>query len=361
MQVKRLKFILPLVCLATHVAYAEQVGISTEISYMGDAVSNISGGLSQQSTYLGTGDLGITIDTEEAGMWQGGTWFIETLVNHGNNPSTFVGDVQGVSNIADGNRTRLQQLWYQHSLGESSTITAGLHDLNSEFYVSHHAQLFLNSSFGIGPEISVNVPTSLWPEAGFGVRLSIGVDHGYYHFEVYDGDPSTRTIDVGQEGLMWIAEAAHTVQASLYKVGIWQHTADKTAPDGVIYDSDYGVYMVWDYVVDDRWGAFLQLGLTPDARNDISDYIGLGFHIHGIIPNRQGDVFGVAVARAGFGSRNQRVNGLTSAETTLEITYDMAMNDFVHIHPSYQWVQYPSGDPLLAAAHVAMLRVEINL
>ncbi|OIQ00823.1 MAG: hypothetical protein AUK35_01200 [Zetaproteobacteria bacterium CG2_30_46_52] len=66
---------------------------------------------------------------------------------------------------------RLQQFWYQHRLNETTSVLFGWHDLNAEFYVSDYAALFLNSSFGIGPEISGNVPTSLFPEAGLSARL----------------------------------------------------------------------------------------------------------------------------------------------------------------------------------------------
>jgi len=350
-----------LVSFFINIAHAQE-GLDIELSYIGEGVQNTSGGIQKGSQYLGTGDLALTIDTEKSGLWQGGTFFIETLVNHGQNPSaSLVGDVQTVSNIADGKRTRLQQFWYQQELAEHVSILLGLHDLNSEFYVSEYGSLFLNSSFGVGPDMSGNVPTSLWPEAGYAVRLDVHDEHLYLHVAAYDGDPATRTIDINTEGLMLIAEAGYLQRASAYKLGVWQHTADKVAPDGAVYSSDFGMYAVVDQAVNDDLGVFLQLGLTPSSRNDISSYAGFGVHVHGLIPSRHDDTFGIAVARAGFSTLAQTTNNLTSAETTVEITYDMPMTDYLTIHPALQWVQHPSGDKALSAAKVAMLRLELHL
>jgi len=342
-------------------AYAEEDGITLEMLYVGEGVSNVNGGLKQDSTYLGTGDMAVTIDTEQAGWWQGGTWFIETLVNHGTDPSSFVGDTQTASNIADGNRTRLQQFWYQHEINDNISILLGLHDLNSEFYVSEYGSLFLNSSFGVGADMSGNVATSLWPEAGYAVRLDIHDEHLYLHAAAYDGNPATRRVDVATEGLMWIAEAGLLNHDSAYKLGIWQHTADKVAPDGAVYSSDFGAYAVVDQALNEDLGLFLQLGAVPSSRNEINNYMGAGIHVHGLIPSRHDDTFGIGVARAGFSALNQSINGLTSAETTVEITYDMVVTDYLNIHPAFQWIQHPGGAPALKAAKVAMLRFELHL
>jgi porin len=341
--------------------YAKQSGITLDMHYIGENVTNIKGGLEKRSTYLGTGDMAVTIETEQAGWWQGGTWFIEALVNHGTDPSLFIGDIQTASNIADGKRMRLQQFWYQHEINDNISILLGLHDLNSEFYVSEYGSLFLNSSFGVGPDMSGNVPTSLWPEAGYAVRLDVHDEHLYLHVAAYDGDPATRTVDTTKEGLMWIAETGLLNHNSSYKLGVWQHTADKVAPDSEIYSSDFGMYAVVDQAVNDDLGVFLQLGLTPNSRNDISNYAGFGVHIHELIPSRHDDTFGIAVARAGFSSLAQNTNNLTTAETTVEITYDVVVTDYLNIHPAFQWIQHPGGNPALKATNVAMLRFEFHL
>ncbi|PCI44525.1 MAG: carbohydrate porin [Proteobacteria bacterium] len=340
---------------------SDGTGITTEMVYVGESVSNISGGLKKGSSYLSTADLVVSIDTAQAGWWQDGAWFVEFLSNQGLDPSRFIGDVQTASNIGDGNRTRLQQFWYQHELDNHVSILLGVHDLNSEFYVSEYGSWFLNSSFGIGSEISGNVGISLWPEAGWAARLNMHGEHAYLRAGVYDGNPTTRGIDVAKEGLMFITETGFLQGVSAYKLGAWTHTAEKTAPDGRVYKSNYGIYAVVDQAINDGVAVFMQLGLTPSDRNDISSYLGLGLHLHGIVPSRQQDVFGIAVARAGFSGLNKRMNNLTAAETALEIAYYMPVTKYISIHPAFQWIQHPSGDKALRTAQVAMLRMEIHL
>jgi len=265
---------------------SDDAGITAEMVYVVESVSNISGGLKKDSSYLSTADLAVTVDTAQAGWWQGGTWFVEFLSNQGVDPSSFIGDVQTASNIADGNRTRLQQFWYQQALGEHVSLLLGLDDLNAEFYVSEYASWFLNSSFGIGPEISGNVGTSLWPEAGWAARLDVHDANHYLRIAAYDGDPATRGIDLAKEGLMLIAETGLSQGFSAYKLGAWTDTAEKNAPDGRIYKSNFGIYAVIDQAINDGVAVFMQLGLTPSDRNEISNYLGVGLHLHGIFPSR---------------------------------------------------------------------------
>jgi len=343
-------------------AYAQQQdGLNIELSYIGEEAWNTGGGLNKGSLYHGFGDLVLYIDTEQAGWWQGGTLIVEGLINHGRDPSRFIGDIQTASNIADGSRTRLQQLWYEQLFGEYLSVLAGLHDLNSEFYVSEYGSLFLNSSFGVGPELSANVASSLWPEAGWATRIALHGEHLYARIAAYDGDPATRALRPGSEGLMWIAEVGFQQGATAYKLGAWHHTATKTGPDGSIFSSDSGVYAIIDQEIVRGFGLFLQLGYAQPKRNEIANYAGLGIHWDGPIPGRSADQFGIAVARAGFSHVNRRVNGLAAAETSVEITYDLAMTDWLSIQPDMQWIQHPGGDPQLAAAQVVMLRVELTL
>lgn len=340
-------------------AWAEEA-IITEAFYVGEVVKNLSGGDKQGSQVLGTADVSIVVDTEALGLWDSGTWFAEVLFDHGKDPSGFIGDVQTASNIADGRRLRVQQFWYDHALNESVSLLLGYHDLNSEFYATEYGALFLNSSFGIGPEMSGNVGTSLWPEAGLATRLSMHNEQGYLNIAVYDGDPATRGVDTAVEGLMTIVEAGWLDGEAAYKIGAWQHSADKTAPDGTTFSSDAGMYAVVDQPLSEGVGVFAQLGFAQAKRNEISNYFGVGFVVQGLIPGRGDDVFGLAVARAGFSDSNQQINGLSTAETAVEVTYEMPLTDWFTLHPAYQWIQHPGGNQALKAAHVVMLRLDIH-
>jgi len=228
MRLSLLKLTLILLLLTWWNLAHAQDGVVVDFFYIGEGVSNVQGGAQKNTAYLGTGDVSITADTEDAGWWKGGFWFAEGLINHGNDPSAFIGDMQTASNVADKSRIRLQQLWYQQTLSNHVSVLFGRHDLNSEFYTSKYASWFTNSSFGVGPDLSANVATSLWPEAGLGARLQFELDDRLYlRTAIYDGKPSTLKVDAKTEGLMWITELSAIQGASQYKWGVWQHTAKK--------------------------------------------------------------------------------------------------------------------------------------
>ena len=57
-------------------------------------------------------------DTEKANWWKGGQFFVNVGNTHGGEPSrVLVGDIQGVSNIEDGNLTFMYELWYKQKFG----------------------------------------------------------------------------------------------------------------------------------------------------------------------------------------------------------------------------------------------------
>ncbi len=366
----RAAWILPALAMAVCSAAAHAgegfPGMRAHLAFGVEGVRNFGGGLSRGSQLLNAGFLDVAVDTERAGWWRGGTALLEGVLNHGRDPSgRFIGDVQTASNIADRNRTNLHQAWYRQALGGNASVLAGLHDLNTMFDASEYAVIFLNSSFGIGPEISVNVPASIWPRAGAAAVVEGRWGHGVARAGVYDGDPETRAIRPGREGLMWIGELAWEDEGRAYKLGAWRHTANRTGPDGRAFGSDSGAYAVVDQPLLVRGGMvlgmFVQFGLTQRDRNDIADYLGLGLHLDGPFPGRRDDSLGIAMARAGFSPAARRVNGWTRAETAIEVTYDMAVTDWLHVHPSFQYILHPGGDPGLAPAKVGLLRLRVDL
>ena len=93
----------------------------------------------------------------------------------------------------------------------------GRYDLNNEFYRLQSAGLFLNNSFGIGPEFSLSgrEGPSIFPYTAVGARFGIKpVEEIVLRAAVLDGVPVERP-DGAQEifakgdGLLVVAEAAY--------------------------------------------------------------------------------------------------------------------------------------------------------
>jgi len=301
----------------------------------------------------------LTLDTEKAGLWKGGTLFMYGLINHGGDPTAnLIGDIQTASNIETGDQAVIYELWLQQSFADDLlSVLLGFHDLNSEFYASDYGGLFFNSSFGIGPDLSGNpVGTSIFSKTGLAAVIKITPNDDFsIAGGVYDGDPSTRKL-ASNEGKMWIGEVGGAVGDGRLKLGGWLHTGDfVSAVDGGSYKGNYGMYGVGDYTLhreaDGREvGVFVMGGVVPKARNEIKNYIGVGLTLHGYIPTRGDDDLGIALARA--------QTSLNQAETVVEVTYRVQINDWLAVQPSVQWINNPSGDPTIPTATVGLLRFE---
>ena len=118
-------------------------------------------------------------------MWEGGQFFVYLLNNHGNALSPLMGDFQVANNIEADSNSRLYEFWYQHHF-KNGSLTLGQHNLNSVFAITETGGFFINSSFGIQPDLSANFPISIFPLAGLGGILSVNITpkmNNFVHFE----------------------------------------------------------------------------------------------------------------------------------------------------------------------------------
>ena len=338
----------------------EDKGITFSGLYTGEIDRNYNPGLINprlETIYHDNLDLTLTVDTEKAGLWPGGTLFVYGLRNHGGQPTAHVvGDLQGFSNIEAPDQFIVEEAWYQQNLkGGKLSLLAGLRDINNEFYISKYGALFINSSFGIGPEITVNVPTSTFPRAGLAARIRIKpTRHVYVQLASFDGNPATRTLS-GREGQMAIIESGLVRNTGSYKLGAWVHTAAHVYA-GHAYGNDYGGYAIVDQqlaaIGASRIGAFMQYGWVPPVRNQVTHYLGLGLHVLGLLPRRDKDLFGLGLAEAATH---------TGMEQTFELTYRMSISPQLVVQPSFQWIVNPGGVSGRPPIRVGIMHFELSL
>ena len=187
------------------------------VLYGGTVFSELGGGLRRGDTYSGNLNLQLSADGERLFGTRGLTMFVDGLWIHGGQPSQLAGDAQGVSNLSAPPAITLYEAWLQYNLfGNRLSILAGRYDLNAEFYHAHAADLFLNGSFGIGPEFSgsgMGGP-STFPDTSVGVRLAVKpAPNVVVRSAVLDGVPIDRPGgSVGAfrkgDGLLLVSEAA---------------------------------------------------------------------------------------------------------------------------------------------------------
>lgn len=326
-----------------------------EAAYTGDFLNNLSGGIKTGSAYLGMANLRLGLNTDNTGLWKGGKLYINAANTHGNTPSAkLLGDFQVASNIEAGNHSYIQEFWYKQTLG-SFEVTAGLQDLNVEFVASDHGGLFLNSSFGIMPSISGNIPAPIFPLTTLGISAKWQVSEKLTLMgALYDGCPTDFEDDNpynlkwsirSQDGALMFSEFQYTNEigekAGTYKLGGFfhdNHLVDTT--EEPIYKNNYGFYaiadqMLWQNATNKKLGMFLQLGLTPEDFNYLQYYIGGGVNIHGLWSKTSEDILGVGVAHAGIEE--------TGNETTFELTWQLPLSSHIFIQPNVQYIINPSG------------------
>jgi carbohydrate-selective porin OprB len=150
-------------------------GVELSAVYDGEGLVNATGGIRTGAVYVGILRLQLTVDEERLLRWPGMTVFLNGLGTHGGHPSRLVGDAQGVSNLEAPGGGQLYEVWLQQNLlGDRISALVGRYDLNTEFYRLQSAALFVNSSFGIGPEFSQSghAGPSIFPDTSVGVRLA---------------------------------------------------------------------------------------------------------------------------------------------------------------------------------------------
>lgn len=345
----------------------EAIEFNTTVT--GDFARNFSGGIQKDNAYLGNIDITATFSTEKAKLWKGGTFFAYFLNNHGNSLSQHIGDLQGADNIEADAHSRLYQFWYKQELGDFS-ITVGQHDLNSEFCASEYGGSFINSSFGIQPDISANIPVSIFPVATLGAILKYQINNNIAVLgAIYDGDPGDQetnpnSVDIRwdkSEGTACIVEFQYLLEKEgafyrSFKLGSWSHNIDH----------HYGVYAIidqklWSESIDKNQGLafFSQLGGSPHNHGYIDSYYSLGLHYTGLIKGRDEDNLGLAIGNATLEKDFNRhhSNENLSNEIVMELTYSAKVNKFFSIQPDLQYVIKPGGSRNIDDAVVGILRI----
>ncbi len=366
----------------------EDRGVTVEAKLTMDFMANFSGGIDRNSTILGNVDLTLEVDTGKAGFWKNGTFFLYILGNFNSNGflTEIVGDLQTTSNIEADEALRIYEAWYEHRIANNTlSFLTGLHDYNSEFNALEYGALFINSSFGIEPDIS-QVGPSIFPLTALAARLKIEPnEHSYLVVAMYDGipgDPDHPTHTAikfdHDDGVFSAVEMGLTggdgVGRGYYKIALggWVHTAEVEGFDGSVHDDNSGVYLIGEKMLfaednfnDQGLGAFFQLGFADSHRNQVASYWGLGLHYTGLLPQRNQDIIGLAVASARNGrpfmqfSKAGAAGAVNHTETAIELSYRAEVTPWLIVQPDIQYVINPGMDPDLDNALVAGIRLEL--
>lgn len=353
-----------------------QQKIEKEFSYISDVALNVSGGHQTGAAWLGCLQASLLFNTEDLEMWKHGSVKFSYISTHGKSFSELTGDMQIVSNIEAGYLATTFELWYQHSINKLN-MTIGLLDLNGFFCYSDLALSLINSSFGIQPTISGNMPVPIYPITALGavfecqLTSNAGVKLG-----LFDGAPSLG-MDYQllpdlhlqpDDGLLFIMEFsnAHLLanRPGSIKAGYWIHSQNMPSHHAGEYATNYGLYGILEqnlFTHNNKslhfWGKF---GMAPRDCNIIRYFNGGGFSFINYSGKSENDVMALGFGQAILCDGYKKMLAVSGNETVLELT---ARKQFgiLSIQPDMQYIINPSGRESLQNPFCLILRTVITI
>ncbi|MGE5164633.1 MAG: carbohydrate porin [Sphingobacteriales bacterium] len=375
-------------------------GISYNLIYTNDVLSNLSGGIRRGTIDQGKLEDQLLIDLEKLAGWKSTTFYANAfeIYNSGRIRRDYVGGMNTIAAIEATPTIRLSELWMEHWFGPAS-FRIGQLAADAEFFYSDVSQIFLQSDW---PTIAaVNLPGGgpAYPLSALGARIKYEFPKdASLLFAIFDGDPAGpcsgdpdtcnrygvnfRLRDpafmIGELQFRWNRGKDDTGLATTLKVGGWTHlgqfgdqrfdhagmllASPASSGEPLMHRGDYGIYGVIDQQLyrlkggDGNSGIsiFNRSSISPSDRNLVNVEIDGGIVFAGMILQRPHDNFGASVIYSRFSDSvrafdQDQINfgTLTTPprdyEINLELTYVAQIIPGWTVQPVYTSIWHPSG------------------
>jgi porin len=277
----------------------------------------------------------------------------------GQSLSQNLGDIQTADNLEAPPVTRLFEAWISRQWGRdnrSLTLRAGLIDLNSQFDSVDPASLMINSSHGIGPDLSrsgQNGP-SIYPVSALGTTLTaVPSDRWTFRLGLFGGvpgDPDRPRALVAErlgrhDGLLTIGQVDRQLgKSSRIEAGLWRYSARADGIDGG-RPHDAGAYVSLEAPLPGppRVTGWVRAGFADGRAQAVGGYLGLGAVQSGTFAKRPDDRLGIAIAHAVVSDQGVAVLDVHHAETSLELSYQLKLGEQVAVQPDLEFIHHPAG------------------
>lgn len=359
----------------------EDAGLSFSASYVFDWSSVLSGGVSKRASTRTLFDLNATLDLEKAIKLPGGTVYADFYASDGRGASEDSGDFSGTSNIATGDNTaQLSELWYQQFLFDKKLkFKVGKIDANFDFAYFTCTPDFISSPAASPATLNAVLPTFPNPATGIDVFFNpteqFYVGAGFFDGTVVQGNQTGRLGPASffrGDGYLLIGEAGASWKGSLgggrASVGVWYDTADIADFDGNQQSGTGGFYLMGEQRLLPRDGApddakkglfvFAEYGYADQKVNPAAQHLGGGLSWLGTFPGRDFDSAG-AVANW-IDLSNSSGSPFIGDELSFDLYYKFQATPAISITPDLQWIVNPSGNPAIADAVVAGIRMNFT-
>jgi len=389
-------------------------GVNIYGGYAADIWGNTTGGIRQGSVYNGLLKFGVNLDFQKLmdipGLKFQTSWY---WLSGKDASADLVGNIFTISDNAGFATLRVFELWAEQSLlNDKISIRVGQMEADTEFATSTFAYLFLNGTFGWPAYIYANIPNGGpgLPMSAIGVRITANptvcttVRSGVFQGNVFPQYVNRHGFDYNLDpsnGYLWLNEAEFRSSPfglpATYKAGAWFDTANFAKPGNPAheYPWNYGLYLIadqklWtptsdsvplvsdgksqpDKQIDPKGspannkglGWFGRCAFSPQDRSFMEFYFDTGLAYTGLIPTRDNDQIGLAVAYGNLSPPQANVflsRGSSNAgyELLLESTYSAIVNKWLSIQPDLQYVIHPGATGALGNALVVGCRASIT-
>ena len=336
-----------------------------------DAIRLASGGEAVDNAFMGKMTLALDFDGAAATRLKGTRARFNVIATSGDSLSSLTGDLQVASNIEAPEDLRVFEAWVERDLGAHASVLAGYRDFNAEFDVATIAAGLLNSSFGVGPDVS-QVGPSVFPRSYPGVRVRVSGDSGAYALagawrgvpypiaDPVSGNDVEGTFSAIELG--WTRESFGRLGSPKLTAGWWRFEASgDRIPEGD--EAVGGFYALAEAEVvlggGRRIGGFLRAGRTLDDSITVRDYVGGGMRLASISRVRPDDEVAVGIARARL-SPASRAHLESGAETTVELNWTIQLTGYLAIVPDVQFVASPAASATARDAFLFGVRTVIT-
>ena len=319
-------------------------------TYTGGAF-NTSGGLQSGNSYIGVATMAITSDTDKLGLWKNGTFFVNSLFAHGDSPSRWVGDRQGVAAFDYGTPAQVAEYWYEHKFGDRGFVKAGKIDAGGDFFYLDTTADFVHASFSCIPTTRIPAaPDTAWGVAG----LWHLTDQLCLNAGIFDGQ--------GNADKFWMSETGKVYGAyqleyhySLFRrlpglvfIGGWNDNCDypmqsdeQTGNGGISLGMEQALFCQRGGCGTSReLYVFANYGNARADRSEITDYWSAGLLRRGI-GSRSDDSLGMAV---NYAYLSPQLATQHSYESAFEVYYKCQLTPNCALQPDLQYVAHPGGE-----------------
>ncbi|MGX5776101.1 carbohydrate porin [Methylorubrum zatmanii] len=388
-------------------AFLAARGITYVLTYIGEGLSNVSGGLRRGATYGGRLDTSLDIDLDKLAGWRGARFHTDFFQIHGHGLSArYVNNLTTVTGIEALPATRLFELWIEQRLFDDRfSVKVGQISADTEFAIAQSAVVFMNAGFGWPNVGAVVMPSGgpIYPLATPALRLKYEpTPELSFQGGLFNGDPAgtpalgdmtdpqrrnrTGTNFRVDDPALLLGEVSYAYPSlpgterlpGTATLGGWYHFGRFESPrldsvqgrlladpeaSGISrrFRGNAGIYAILDQTIYREPGtasqgasAFLRFSAVPSDRNLIDLYVDTGLAYRGLFPGRPNDTLGLGMIHSRISpearafDRESLLFGsgprpLRSSETVFEATYQAELVPGLTLQPDLQYIMRPGG------------------